>query len=98
MFAVYSYIAPTLTEVAGSRCGVVPVALALFGVGMTGGHHRSAAGWPTARCCRSRSALTASLVVLLLFTVTAARTGPGRRRGVAARARGSTLVPACRRG
>ncbi|WP_460460117.1 MFS transporter [Angustibacter peucedani] len=35
MFAVYSYIAPILTEAAGWSTRTVPVALALFGVGMT---------------------------------------------------------------
>jgi DHA1 family inner membrane transport protein len=34
-FAVYSYITPTLTEVSGFAKDGVPVALALFGVGMT---------------------------------------------------------------
>ena len=34
-FAVYSYIAPTLTEVSGFAEAGVPVALALFGIGMT---------------------------------------------------------------
>jgi DHA1 family inner membrane transport protein len=34
-FAVYSYIAPTLTEVSGFAPSGVPVALALFGIGMT---------------------------------------------------------------
>ncbi|MPV38305.1 MFS transporter [Georgenia subflava] len=35
MFAVYSYITPTMTEVAGIAQGHVPWVLALFGVGMT---------------------------------------------------------------
>ncbi len=35
MFAVYSYIAPILTEAAGWSTRAVPIALALFGVGMT---------------------------------------------------------------
>ena len=35
MFAVYSYVAPTLTEVTGLSLGVVPVVLAIFGLGMT---------------------------------------------------------------
>jgi DHA1 family inner membrane transport protein len=34
MFALYSYIAPLLTDVAGSSAGFVPVALLVFGVGM----------------------------------------------------------------
>ncbi|SDD08833.1 MFS transporter, DHA1 family, inner membrane transport protein [Sanguibacter gelidistatuariae] len=35
MFAVYSYIKPTLMEVTGLSEGTVPIILALFGVGMT---------------------------------------------------------------
>jgi DHA1 family inner membrane transport protein len=34
MFALYSYIAPLLTDVAGASAGFVPVALLVFGVGM----------------------------------------------------------------
>lgn len=37
MFALYSYISPTLTEVAGVGEGAVPWVLALFGLGMTTG-------------------------------------------------------------
>lgn len=37
MFAVYSYIKPTLMEVTGMSEGSVPLILALFGVGMTVG-------------------------------------------------------------
>lgn len=35
MFAVYSYVAPLTTEVAGLASGVVPWILAVFGLGMT---------------------------------------------------------------
>ena len=37
-FAVYSYIAPLVTEVAGSPEWVVPIILVLMGLGMTGGN------------------------------------------------------------
>ncbi|WP_144880896.1 MFS transporter [Microbacterium paraoxydans] len=37
-FAVYSYIAPLVTEVAGSPDLVVPIVLVLMGLGMTGGN------------------------------------------------------------
>ncbi|WP_410812141.1 MFS transporter [Micromonospora sp. 067-2] len=37
MFAVYSYVAPTLTDVAGLPIGAVPWVLAVFGLGMTVG-------------------------------------------------------------
>lgn len=36
-FAVYSYISPTLTEEAGLPIGLVPLALALYGLGMVAG-------------------------------------------------------------
>ena len=35
MFAVYSYVKPLLTEVTGLGVGLVPVVLALYGIGMT---------------------------------------------------------------
>ncbi|MDA7416277.1 MFS transporter [Xenophilus arseniciresistens] len=38
MFAVYSYIKPTLIEVSGLSLGHVPAVLALFGVGMVAGN------------------------------------------------------------
>ncbi len=38
MFAVFSYIKPTLTEVTGLPLGAVPLVLALFGVGMIAGN------------------------------------------------------------
>jgi DHA1 family inner membrane transport protein len=38
MFAVFSYIKPLLTEVTGLSIGVVPLVLALFGVGMVTGN------------------------------------------------------------
>ena len=37
MFSVYSYIAPTITQVGGLPEGAVPVYLLVFGVGMTAG-------------------------------------------------------------
>jgi DHA1 family inner membrane transport protein len=37
-FAVYSYIAPLVTDVAGSPAWVVPIVLVLMGVGMTAGN------------------------------------------------------------
>ena len=70
-FAVYSYIAPTLTEVAGYPPAGIPVVLALLGVGMTLG---TVVGGRLA----DRSVLwtlvlspVATIVVLLAFTVTA---------------------------
>jgi DHA1 family inner membrane transport protein len=37
MFALYSYIAPLITDVAGASAGFVPVALLVFGFGMVAG-------------------------------------------------------------
>ncbi len=38
MFAVYTYITTTLTDVAGMRLGFVPIVLMLFGLGMVAGN------------------------------------------------------------
>ncbi|MGV9415747.1 MFS transporter [Nocardia sp. NPDC003693] len=38
MFAVYTYITTTLTDVAGMRVGLVPIVLMLFGLGMVAGN------------------------------------------------------------
>lgn len=70
-FAVYSYIAPTLTEVAGYRDAQVPIVLALLGVGMTagtivGGH---LADWAILRTMVLSAVLT--IAALLAFTITA---------------------------
>jgi DHA1 family inner membrane transport protein len=37
IFAVYTFIGPIVTEVAGLSSTVIPIALALFGIGMTTG-------------------------------------------------------------
>jgi len=70
-FAVYSYITPTLTEVSGFAESGVPLALALFGVGMTVG---TEVGGRLADRSVVRTiylGLGAVTVVLLAFTVTA---------------------------
>ncbi len=69
-FAVYSYITPTLVEVSGFRTSAVPVALAMFGVGMTVGTEVGGrlADWSLGRTLVIGMASTA--VVLLAFTVT----------------------------
>lgn len=38
IFAVYTFIAPLVTETAGLPAAIIPVALALFGLGMTAGN------------------------------------------------------------
>lgn len=69
VFAVFSYISPMMTEVAGMSPAGVPVVLALFGTGMTLG---SLATGPLAdRWLRPTiyGALASLAVVLLLFSV-----------------------------
>ncbi len=70
-FAVYSYIAPTLTEVSGFTASGVPVALALFGIGMTLGTELGGrlADWSVVRTLFLGLASVA--LVLAAFTVTA---------------------------
>jgi DHA1 family inner membrane transport protein len=70
-FAVYSYITPTLTEVAGYSEARVPVVLALLGLGMTigtvlGGH---LADWSVLRTLVIGPVLT--VAALLAFPITA---------------------------
>ena len=70
-FAVYSYITPTLTEVSGFAEAGVPIALALFGIGMTVGTEiggRLADGSVVRTIYLGMASVT---VVLLAFTVTA---------------------------
>ncbi|MGH3447833.1 MAG: MFS transporter, partial [Nocardioidaceae bacterium] len=70
MFAMYSYIAPTITEVGGMSDRVVPIFLALYGVGsvtgaVIGGHAADRA------VLRSLGASLLSMAALLaLFTMT----------------------------
>lgn len=70
-FAIYSYVAPTLTEAAGFADSGVPVVLALFGVGMTLGTMVGGrlADWSVLKTLVLAPAAT--LAVQLLFTVTA---------------------------
>ncbi|MFD3687768.1 MFS transporter [Nocardiopsis sp. NPDC058631] len=70
VFAVYSYVSPMMTELAGMSSSAVPVVLALFGVGMTLG---SLVVGPLAdRALRPTiyGSLAALAIVLALFTVT----------------------------
>jgi DHA1 family inner membrane transport protein len=71
LFAVYSYVTPTLTGVTGLHRAAVPLVLAVFGVGMTLGNLIGGrlADWSVLRTLALGSA--ASIVVLLSFTVTA---------------------------
>jgi DHA1 family inner membrane transport protein len=70
MFAVYSYIVPILTTLAGYRPEQVPVALAVLGVGMTLGNWVGGrlADWSLVRTIGL--GLVATALTLLAFTVT----------------------------
>jgi DHA1 family inner membrane transport protein len=65
LFAVYTYIAPVVTDVTGLDAGFVPWVLVVFGVGMTIGNVLS--GWLTDRSVKR--SLTISLIVLGLSVV-----------------------------
>lgn len=70
VFAVYSYVSPMMTELAGMSAATVPIVLALFGTGMTLG---SLVVGPLAdRALRPTiyGSLAALILVLALFTVT----------------------------
>ncbi|WP_066265902.1 MFS transporter [Hydrogenophaga palleronii] len=71
MFAVFSYIKPTLTEVSGLSLGAVPLVLALFGVGMILGNLVGARLADKALLPTIGGTLVWSMVVLLLMLVTA---------------------------
>ncbi|WP_043809947.1 MFS transporter [Rhodococcus triatomae] len=73
MFAVYTYISTTLTDVAGLQKSLIPVALMLYGLGMVvgnvlGGHLADRA------LLRSLAAAMTFLAVLLAVFAVAART------------------------
>ena len=70
MFAVYSYITPTLTTLAGMSASRVPLVLAVWGVGMVVGNLLG--GWLADRgAMRTMAiALLATAFSLALFTVT----------------------------
>lgn len=72
MFAVFSYIAATATDVAGLEAGFVPVILAIFGVGMVAGNLIGA--WFADRgLLRAIGSLTVyQILVFGLFALTAA--------------------------
>lgn len=71
MFAVFSYIKPTLTEVTGLPLGAVPLVLALFGVGMIVGNLIGARLADKALLPTIGGTLVWSVVVLMLMLVTA---------------------------
>jgi MFS transporter, DHA1 family, inner membrane transport protein len=94
MFATYTYIAPTMTEVAGMSTGTVPVVLALYGVGMVTGNILG--GWAADRgvVIAIFAGMGAVAVVMALFTVAVRNPWTGVLVVVLAGTSGSSLVPA----
>lgn len=93
-FAVYSYITPTLTNVSGFAVAAVPVALALFGVGMTVGTEIGGrlADWSVVRTIFLGMGTTG--LVLLLFTLTAHNAWTAGATVLLIGASGSLCLPA----
>jgi DHA1 family inner membrane transport protein len=71
MFAVYTYLASTLTNITGTSDAMIPVALALFGVGMTLG--TIVCAWGADRALMPTAGLTLAfgLVMFLLYPLAA---------------------------
>ena len=71
MFAVFSYVAPTLSEVTGLAAHWVPIALTVFGAGMVIGN--VAGGWLADRALMPAVAIVLAwtILVLALFPFTA---------------------------
>ena len=92
MFAVYTYIAPTVTDVAGLAEGRVPLYLLAFGLGMVVGTPLGGrlADWSIFRSLRVSSA--ALIAILVAFTVTAQWFIPGLLTAFALTVFGSVLV------
>lgn len=70
-FAVYSYITPVLTEVSGLATAAVPLALAVFGLGMTLGNQVGGRLAEAAPVRTIASGLAAAAVSMALFALTA---------------------------
>jgi DHA1 family inner membrane transport protein len=72
MFAVYSYMTPTLTALAGMRASTVPLVLAVWGLGMVAGAF--VGGWLAQRSVMGAllTILVATAAFLALFVVTSA--------------------------
>ncbi len=70
MFAVYTYIAPTVTDVAGLSEGTVPVYLLVFGVGMVVGTPLAGrlADWSVLRTMLIGSVSMSVLLVVFTYT------------------------------
>nr|WP_246748587.1 MFS transporter [Rhizobium setariae] len=72
MFAVFSYIAPTVTEVAGMPLSMIPVILALFGVGMNVGNLVGSKLADISLMGTIGTMLALNVLIMLMFALTAA--------------------------
>ena len=93
-FAVYSYISPTLTEVSGFSEAGVPVALALFGIGMSLGTEVGGRLADRSVVGTVYVGMASTAVVLLAFTVTAHGTVSAGVTVLLIGATGSLALPA----
>ncbi|KQW08527.1 arabinose ABC transporter permease [Leifsonia sp. Root4] len=76
LFAVYSYVAPLVTEVTGLGASAVPLVLIVIGLGMTAGNF--AGGWAADKSVRrSMFGFYAVMLVALLGLALTAQTVPG---------------------
>ena len=93
-FAVYSYISPIMTEVAGWPVRAVPVVLAAFGIGMTLGNVFGGrlVDWSVQKSLYI--GFGATVVVLLLFPLAARNAWTAPLAVVVLGASGSSTVPA----
>ncbi|WP_043648153.1 MFS transporter [Nocardia thailandica] len=94
MFAVYTYIATTLTDVAGMATGAVPIVLALFGLGMVAGN---LAGGVLADRGVDRAILTGLVAMVVILAVFVAAAHNPVTAGIGAffvGASGAALAPA----
>ena len=71
MFSIFSYIAGTATEVAHLPVGMIPVIMALFGVGMNVGNVVGSKLADIALMCTIGGMLVFNIVVMSLFSLTA---------------------------
>lgn len=94
MFATYTYIAPTMTEVAGLSSGTVPVVLALYGVGMVSGNIVGGLAADRAVVPTIFVGMTATAVVLGVFTVAVRNPWTAMVVVVLVGMSGAALVPA----
>lgn len=93
-FAVYSYITPTLTGISGFSESAVPLALALFGLGMTVGTEIGGRLADRSVVRTIYVGMAASGAALLLFTVTAHHPVTAAVTVFLIGATGSTTLPA----